>query len=49
LDKVLIGLPLTLLATVASWQLVELSFLRLKTRFEPDHEQATVAEAQLAG
>jgi peptidoglycan/LPS O-acetylase OafA/YrhL len=48
LNKVLIGLPLTLVATVASWQLVELPFLRLKERFEPDRMRAMITDAQPA-
>jgi peptidoglycan/LPS O-acetylase OafA/YrhL len=48
LNKVLIGLPLTLVATVASWQLVELPFLHLKERSEPDRVRAIIADAQPA-
>jgi peptidoglycan/LPS O-acetylase OafA/YrhL len=40
LGMALIGLPLTLIATVASWQLVEVPFLKLKQRFEPSSRQA---------
>jgi peptidoglycan/LPS O-acetylase OafA/YrhL len=45
---VLNGLPLTLIATVASWQLVELPFLHLKERSEPDRVRAMIADAQPA-
>jgi peptidoglycan/LPS O-acetylase OafA/YrhL len=33
--KALIGLPLTLIATIVSWHFIELRFLRRKARYEP--------------